>query len=519
MWTEGYVTEIDYTHGYYRELSPDLLRFACLIKGVHVPKTPTLRYLELGFGQGLSLNIHAAACPGEYWGTDFNPAQVSNAQSLLSASGANARLLDDSFAELAARSDLPSFDIIGLHGIWSWISPDNQRMIVDIVRRHLAVGGLLYISYNTLPGWASAMPFRHLMQLHAELAGADAQGMIGKIDAALQFSQQVVDGGALYFRANPGVAERLKKVSEQNRHYLAHEYFNADWYPMHFSEVAGMLENGKVGFAASAHLLDHIDSINLGNDSIQHLNGIRHPILRESVRDYYVNQQFRRDVFIKGLRFMNPLEQQAALRSIRVILLSQPDEVPLKVKGVLGEANLQEGVYMPILEALATGQSVKSLGDLEKALAGKVGFSALVQAMMILLGNGNAGIAQDDEVMERSVPHCHKLNLHLCSRARYNNDIGFLASPVTGGGLPVPRFHQLFLLAVHQGHRTPEDWAKFAWEILNRQNQRIVKEGKTLESSEENLAELTSQAREFETKKLPVLNALKISLAEVPQAI
>ena len=33
-WTAGYVAEIDYTYGYYRELSPSLLRVACLNAGL-----------------------------------------------------------------------------------------------------------------------------------------------------------------------------------------------------------------------------------------------------------------------------------------------------------------------------------------------------------------------------------------------------------------------------------------------------------------------------------------------------
>jgi hypothetical protein len=32
-WTQGYVNQIDYTHGYYRELSPALIDFACLSAG------------------------------------------------------------------------------------------------------------------------------------------------------------------------------------------------------------------------------------------------------------------------------------------------------------------------------------------------------------------------------------------------------------------------------------------------------------------------------------------------------
>jgi hypothetical protein len=33
------------------------------------------------------------------------------------------------------------------------------------------VGGVLYISYNTLPGWAAFAPMRHLMTEHSEIIG------------------------------------------------------------------------------------------------------------------------------------------------------------------------------------------------------------------------------------------------------------------------------------------------------------------------------------------------------------
>lgn len=49
------------------------------------------------------------------------------------------------------------------------------------------------------------------------------------------------------------------------------------------------------------------------------------------------------------------------------------------------------------------------------------------------------------------------------------------------------------------------------WNILALQNQRLVKDGKTLETVEENLAELTAQASEFAQKRLPILKALQIA--------
>ena len=176
-WTFGYRADIGYTHGYYRDLSPVMLEFALLSKMQSHRVGRPLRYLELGYGQGVSLNVHAATVPGEYWGTDFNPAQAANAMDLAAASGADIRVLDSSFEELAARDDLPVFDIIVLHGIWSWVSEANRRVIVKIARQHLAIGGILYISYNSTPGWSAAMPLRHLMNLHADLASSEASGV------------------------------------------------------------------------------------------------------------------------------------------------------------------------------------------------------------------------------------------------------------------------------------------------------------------------------------------------------
>lgn len=42
-------------------------------------------------------------------------------------------------------------------------------------------------------------------------------------------------------------------------------------------------------------------------------------------------------------------------------------------------------------------------------------------------------------------------------------------------------------------------------------NQRILRDGKTIDSAEENLAELERQAEEFAVKRLPVLEALGVA--------
>ncbi len=508
-WTAGYIADIGYTFGYYQELNPLRVKLAFLNAGLACPEVGTA--CELGFGQGLSANIHAAASVTQWHGTDFNPSQAGFAQELAAASGSGARLYDDAFADFASRSDLPDFDYIGLHGTWSWISDANRGVIVDFVRRKLKVGGVLYISYNTLPGWAAFAPMRHLMTEHADIIGAEGTGIVSRINGALDFTDKLLATNPLYARANPAMGDRLKRVKEQNRHYLAHEYFNRDWHPMHFATMAKWLEPAKLSYACSVNYLDFVDAVNLTAEQQVFLKEIPDAMFRESVRDFMVNQQFRKDYWVKGARKLNPLEQAEALRSQRMMLTTHRADVSLKVTSALGEATMTEAIYNPILDVLADHKA-KTLGQLEQAFKDKgVNFAHLLQAFVVLTGAGHLAAVQDEAILPKAKKQTDKINAYLMNKARGSNDISYLASPVTGGGVAVGRFQQLFLLALSQGKKQPADWVQFVWQILSAQGQRIVKVGKTLETPEDNLTELTEQATAFAAKQLPILKALQIA--------
>ncbi|WP_284180328.1 methyltransferase regulatory domain-containing protein [Rhabdaerophilum sp. SD176] len=508
-WTAGYVAEINYTFGYYSELSPLTAAFALASAGLALPKTA--RACELGFGQGMSLAIHAAGSATEWWGTDFNPAQAHFAQSIVETSGAKAHAFDLAFHEFATRSDLPEFDFIGLHGIWSWISDENRGVIAEFLRKRLAVGGVAYISYNTLPGWAGFAPMRHLMTQHAEILGAPGRGVVNRIDGAIEFAERLLATNPGYARMTPTLGDRLNRVKGQNRHYLAHEYFNRDWHPMHFATMTEFLEEAKLQFAASATLLDHIDAINLTAEQQAFLNDIPDSSFRQSVRDFMVNQQFRKDYWVKGARMLSPLERIEALREFRFILSTNAADVPLKVNGALGEANLSEAIYKPLI-ALLADYAIHSLAQLEQKLGPKgISFAQVLQAVTMLLGAGHVQLAQADSVISQAKKATTRLNQTLMQKSRSSNEIGFLASPVTGGGVAVGRFPQLFLLARQLGHKQPADWAQFVWNTLAMQGQRLIRDGSTLETAEENLAELNNQAQPFNEKMLPILKALQIA--------
>lgn len=83
-WTAGYVADIGHTYGRPNELSPQCAKLAFLNAGQALPEVGTA--CELGFGQGLSANIHAAGSIIQWHGTDFNSSQAAFAQELATAS-------------------------------------------------------------------------------------------------------------------------------------------------------------------------------------------------------------------------------------------------------------------------------------------------------------------------------------------------------------------------------------------------------------------------------------------------
>jgi hypothetical protein len=236
-------------------------------------------------------------------------------------------------------------------------------------------------------------------------------------------------------------------------------------------------------------------------------------MFRQTTRDFCVNQQFRKDYWVRGVRNLSTLEQAEGLRALRVLLVQPRAEVSLKVKGSLGEATLQEAVYNPILDLLADHKP-KSLGQMEQAFREggiAIGLAQIQQAVMVLSATGAISAVQSDTDTAKAKLSCERINQHLIMKARASGELNYLASPVTGGGVSVSRFNQLFLLAKQRGHTQPADCAQFVWTILADQGQLLFKDGKTLDTAEENIAELTAQACAFEDKQLPILRALQVA--------
>lgn len=508
-WTEGYIADIGYTFGYFKELNPHRMRLALLNSGVKIPKQITA--CELGFGQGLSAAIHAAASDIKWYGNDFLPGQAKLAQSLVEAAGADAEFSDESFAEFLAREDLPKFDFICLHGVWTWVSDQNRSLILQFIQKNLKVGGVVYLSYNTQIGWAQIMPLRRLLVQHTERMGAKGAGSAQKIRDSLKFAEKLFATQTLHAHNNSQVQPKLQELLSQDPHYLAHEYYNKDWLPMDFADLSEQMAAHKLEYIASANYLDLIEAINHTPEQIKFLNEISDIALRENARDFMVDKKFRKDYWAKGVLELNQYDMVDALRAERVVLTKNRGAVSLVFEGALGFVDLSPEIYDPILDFLADYQP-HSLAEIEQAMSAnpQIGLQEIVQAMLLFTHRGDLQTAQTDEQIAKALPKTTALNLHLIKLARGEDKIHHLASPVTGGGIDASRIQQLMILGYQQGKQTLEELVNFVWQIFVSQGEPLKVYGGLIYDDSKAIVELTDQANGFLQRDLPRFKALRV---------
>lgn len=505
-WASGYVTEVGYTHGYYRELNPQALAFAALARGWIAPglDVKPLRVLELGCGQGISANIIAASNPHiHYTAIDFNPVHVVGAQRLASlAKTPNVDFLEMSFEEFLMEYKGDKFEIISMHGIYTWVSDQNRKFIRQILSKFLRPGGMLYMSYNTFPGWAPVIPFRRIFTDIA--ADNNSAPIIDRFDAGLEMFGKLRDIGARAIAANPGIVDRFERLKTQPKNYAAHEYLNGEWTIFHFGDVAREMADAKLTYATSANMIDHIDEVNLTPEQREFLSGIKDGVRRESMRDIIVNQGFRKDIFFRGSSLLGKMTSRSHWESLCFCLTVPTSEIQLKITGVLGEATLKSEIYEPILAALEVGPRIVR-DIISQPRLSNIDFSQIKHSLIVLVAKGVLDISMIDTDHKRS-QQTGNFNNAAMMMAHEETDLQFMASPVICGGVAVDRISQLFLLA-QQENREP---AQYVWDVLKIQGQRLIKGDLPLDGDDENLHELACRYRTFTSSVAPRLKKLGI---------
>ena len=371
----------------------------------------------------------------------------------------------------------------------------------------MKAGGVVYNSYNCFPGWAPNAPLRELFALCDQFVGGNETDTAKRVGNALKFADDLLAAKPAYLAVVPSLSAKLEQLKAQDRNYLAHEYLNRAWKCPYFADAVESLSAAKLDYACTLELIETFDRLNLTEEAQKFLNAIGNPIMREQARDYFVNRQFRKDLYVRGLRRLSVPERQKRLLETRFVLTTV-NKIPMKFGTILGEVSLPAPVFEPMLEYLAAdGYRPKSFE--EPFRQGRINLPMLEQMLVPFVHQGFVLPCQPEDTVEQVKPCCDALNDYICRRAVTMPDVQYLASPLTGMGFAVGRLEQMFIPLIKKGS-TIEEVTRGVWQTFIESGERLILGGKRLPTEEENLTELRNLANTFSNTQLPILRALQI---------
>ncbi len=476
-WSHGYYPNALYTCGFYREMAPNWLDFAALIKG-HRPlrrEGEPFRYLELGSGMGLHLCLLAAAYPeGTFVGVDFHADQIAHSRQLAAQLGlANITFVHGDLIALAdgsASGEPPldrraRFSYVVAHGVYSWVAPQVREALLSVAADALAIGGLLYCSHNTLPGWYTASIFQHLAE--HERRRSDPRDPLAAYRTTAERLAALADPEAELLsplaRAYPGLAATVNETLRTDPHYLLHEYANAGWEPLYVDDVHPRMAAHQLRYIGSATLPELFP--NLLPPAIQQAAGVDLPQgPDELVIDIATNKRFRRDLFVHGFQ---PLSNSDLSERLGATLLVSTTFEPLgsfRYTTSFGEIQPDAAALDTVISSLSAGPA--TLGHLSEAL--NINFYHAASLIALMLQADQVALQRPLVAqLEASRLIVTQLDL-ITSGAPY----GFLVAPAVGSAVTTTPI-EAALLQAHHLRLDPATWPGHLLTTFERMGQTL----------------------------------------------
>ncbi len=409
----GYVTDIPYLRDFKPMLAPAWLDHAALVCGVEPPaRDHGFAWCDLGCGQGVTAAMLAATHPrGMFHGIDAMPAHIDHARRLAGEAGiGNVRFHLVDFAA-AIDLDLPPLDYIVAHGVYSWVDAASQDALRGFIDRQLKPGGLIYVSYNAMPGWARDLPFQRLVRELGRTALGDSAA---RFAAAAAIARSLADAGVPAMASSFTLAELKARPEAYAPGYLVHEFMHAGWQPLYVTEMRAAMAEIGLAPVGSATLSENFDRLVLSKAAAEILAPIADPDVRELVRDFFLDQRLRRDVFDRGNRRLGADERNSRLLASTLALARPASQIRDTTTTPGGERAYDPATARAIVAALAAGP--RPLADLAPA-------PDLLDVALTLCAAGDA------MPVEPGGEPVVKLNRAIWRRLDGAEEIGWLALP------------------------------------------------------------------------------------------
>jgi SAM-dependent methyltransferase len=368
--TYGYPTDVPYVRTFFRSLAPAWLDHVAIVSGFIPPaRDAGFAFCELGCGQGMTTAILAATHPdGHFYGIDVMPSHIEHARRF--ATEGTIVNIDFHTADFAtaAGMDLPGFDYIVAHGVYSWVNAESKAALRAFIDRHLKPGGLVYISYNAIPGRATDLPFQRLMRALGSTFSGES---MSRFTAAATIVDRLADLKPPALAASSFLHRLRKNKKRSAEAYLVHELMSENWEALCVTQVRAEMATIGLAPVGSATLVQNFDSLVLGRDARKVLAAISDSNVRELARDFLISQSFRCDVFVRAGRRLNEDERYQRLRATTFALARPRRAIKYSMATPAGRLRYGNAAARAIVSVLSAGPASLAEITAKSTLAGQ----------------------------------------------------------------------------------------------------------------------------------------------------
>jgi len=230
--------------------APERLALASMFHGGPRTSPLTARVLELGCANGANLLPMAwYRRDASFVGIDGSARQVETAQQCCEQLKLdNIRFIHADFKSASEILE-GQFDFIIVHGVVSWVTDQVRQALFKLCKQRLAPGGLLYLNYNSRPGWNIRGLVRQFLLEHT----ADAGDLQARAEMCRELSARIIGPlSDISHNYTQLMAGEFHLVGRSHPAYIAHEYLapeNVAWWR---SEFIRMIRQHDFDYVADA---------------------------------------------------------------------------------------------------------------------------------------------------------------------------------------------------------------------------------------------------------------------------
>ena len=278
--------------------APFLESYARLL-GLSPAPASTARILEIGSSYAGNLISQALFYPkATFTGVEIAPTQVSVGKTYIDQLGiTNLNLLEGDVNE--SHDHLGTYDYIIAHGFYSWVDEETKDNFLRLCKEHLAENGILYMSYNTYPGWHKMDSVRALLEFankdidtlnHREKV-RHGKTIASKLGALMLEYDTVKNQQASFLQS-------LRQTLQKQDCYVGHDHLEPVNTPVYFHQCMDHMADHGFTYLCDCDL--NLSFPEVYDETLRtKLEDLapHNPLAREQYIDFMLNTAFRKSLF------------------------------------------------------------------------------------------------------------------------------------------------------------------------------------------------------------------------------